>query len=65
MVTWYRDAYQSQIRADRYCGISTEEKPTKNVENGSWFTEMDTGKNIDLMQRIKNGIFGLETSRWW
>lgn len=44
MVTLYRDAYQTENRADEYCGTSTEQKPTKNVENGSWFTEIDTGK---------------------
>lgn len=27
-----------------YYGLSTETKPTTNVENGSSFVEMDTGK---------------------
>ena len=42
MVSLYRAAYQSQPRALSYSGVSTDEKPI-NIENGSWFIEIDTG----------------------
>ena len=42
MVSLYRAAYQSQPRAPSYSGVSTDEKPV-DVENGSWFVEIDTG----------------------
>ena len=42
MVSLYRAAYQSQPRALSYSGVSTVEKPI-NIENGSWFIEIDTG----------------------
>lgn len=29
---------------DEYAGLSTDEKPTAGVRNGSSFIEMDTGK---------------------
>lgn len=46
MVTLYRATWQTEPRAKEYCGISSEIKPTSNVENGSWFTEVDTGKKF-------------------
>lgn len=46
MVTLYRVAWQTEPRTKEYCGVSSEIKPTSNVENGSWFTEVDTGKKF-------------------
>ena len=43
MITLYRAAYQDNPRASEYAGESTDAKPTENVENGAWFTEIDTG----------------------
>lgn len=43
MISLYRAAYQKEPRAAELCGESTDEKPT-NVQNGSYYTEIDTGK---------------------
>lgn len=44
MVTLYRAAYQVEPRARDYSGNSGDIKPIEDVENGSWYTEIDTGK---------------------
>lgn len=44
MITLYQAAYQNEPRAREYAGLSSDEKPLDGVENGSWFTEIDTGK---------------------
>lgn len=44
MVTLYRAAYQSEPRARNYSGTDEDEKPVDGVENGSWYTEINTGK---------------------
>lgn len=46
MVTLYRAAYQSEPRARDYSGNSDDTKPIEDVENGSWYTEIDTGKKF-------------------
>lgn len=56
MVTLYGAAWQTEPRAKEYCGASSEIKPTSNVENGSWFIEVDTGKNLDLINKIVYGF---------
>lgn len=43
MVTLTRASYQTQPRYAEYCGLSTDEKPTINVNNGDEFQEIDTG----------------------
>lgn len=56
MVTLYRAAYQNEFRAKEYNGLSTESKPTLNVENGSYFVEIDTG---DIYR------FDAENEQWY
>lgn len=46
MVTLYRAAYQSEPRARDYSGTDADEKPINGVENGSWYTEINTGKKF-------------------
>lgn len=43
MITLYRPAFYSNPRATAFSGESTDTKPV-DVENGSIFTEIDTGK---------------------
>lgn len=46
MITVYREngiANGKDVELE-YRGLSTDEKPTENVVNGSVFIEMDTGK---------------------
>ena len=42
MVTLGKASYQSQTRVSEFYGLSTDNKPTENVENGSTFYCMDT-----------------------
>lgn len=39
-----RDSYFDNRKRRRLIGLSTDEKPTEEVGNGSIFTEIDTGK---------------------
>lgn len=43
MITQYRPSYYQSPRASAYCGRSIDDKPL-NVENGSTFKEIDTGR---------------------
>ena len=43
MITLYRASYQDIPRASSYDGSSLDTKPIENVENGAYFTEIDTG----------------------
>jgi hypothetical protein len=37
----------SKLTYYRYSGLSTDEKPTKNIENGATFWETDSGKEFE------------------
>lgn len=56
MITMYRkegavkDKQEIELR-----GLSTDEKPTENIENGTIFIEIDTGKIY---------MFDLENEEW-
>ena len=49
MITLYRAAYQMETRAPEFFGLSTDQKPTTIgntsdiLQNGAYFTEVDTG----------------------
>lgn len=48
MISIYKDNNMSNIESGNrqleYRGLSTDEKPTEKVSNGSVFIEIDTGK---------------------
>lgn len=46
MITLYRASYQNELRAKDLAGLSTDTKPIENIENGSWYTEIDTGNKF-------------------
>lgn len=54
MITLYRPAYYVFSRAPSFAGRSIDIKPT-DVENGSRFTEIDTGKKY---------CFDAENKKW-
>lgn len=43
MITQYRPSYYQSPRASSFAGLSVDDKPL-NVENGSTFKEIDTGR---------------------
>lgn len=55
MVTLLRAAYQTAVRVSEYAGLSGDVKPMEDVENGAWYTEIDTGKKFR---------FDMENSQW-
>lgn len=53
MITLYRAAYHTSPRASDFVGVSSDEKPI-DVENGSTFTETDTGNKYQFdAQNVK------------
>lgn len=55
MITLYRPAYYTALRADSMAGRSIDVKPM-DVANGSMYEEIDTG-------RIYR--FDAENKKWW
>ena len=56
MITVYRkDSAVKENQELEYRGLSTDEKPTENLENGTIFIEIDTGKMY---------MFDLENTQW-
>lgn len=56
MITIYREEGIVNDKQElEYRGLSTDTKPTENVENGSVFIEIDTGKIY---------MFDLENEEW-
>lgn len=56
MITMYRKEGATYDKQEiEYRGLSTDEKPTENVENGTIFIEMDTGKIY---------MYDLENEEW-
>ncbi len=56
MITIYRkDGATSDKQEIEYRGLSTDEKPTENVSNGTVFVEIDTGKLY---------MYDLENQQW-
>lgn len=43
MITLYRASYQNEERVPEFQGLSTDEKPIDNINNGAYFEEIDTG----------------------
>ena len=65
MITQYRPSYYQSPRASSFAGLSVDDKPL-NVENGSTFKEIDTGRvfrydkenNIWIEQKSTSGAAG-------
>ena len=56
MITIYREEGMTKEGQElEYRGLSTDDKPTENVTNGSIFIEIDTGKIY---------MFDLENEEW-
>lgn len=56
MITMYRKEGATHDKQEvEYRGLSTDEKPTENIENGTIFIEIDTGKIY---------MFDLENEEW-
>lgn len=55
MITQYRPAYSNNPRAPSFAGRSIDTKPT-DVENGSRYTEIDTGRKY---------CFDAENKKWY
>lgn len=55
MITLYRPANYSNPRASEFTGRSIDTKPV-GVENGSTYTELDTGRVYR---------FDAENKQWW
>lgn len=57
MITVYRESgiADGNIGELEYRGLSTDEKPTENIVNGSVFIEIDTGKVY---------MYDLENEEW-
>lgn len=57
MVTLERASYQTQKRYAEYCGLSGDQKPIEDINNGDEFQEIDTGFtykfNTESMQWVK------------
>lgn len=57
MVTLERASYQTQKRYAEYCGLSEDQKPIEDINNGDEFQEIDTGFtykfNTESMQWVK------------
>ena len=65
MITQYRPSYYQSPRASSFAGLSVDDKPL-NVENGSTFKEIDTGRvfrydkenNLWIEQKSTTGATG-------
>lgn len=56
MITMYRKEGATFDKQEvEYRGLSTDEKPTENIENGTIFIEIDTGKIY---------MYDLENEEW-
>ncbi len=56
MITVYRkDGATKEQQEMELRGLSTDEKPTENIENGTVFVEIDTGKIY---------MYDLENKKW-
>jgi len=56
MITMYRKEGATFDKQEvEYRGLSTDEKPTENIENGTIFIEIDTGKVY---------MYDLENEEW-
>ena len=57
MATLERASYQTQKRYAEYCGLSGDQKPIEDINNGDEFQEIDTGFtykfNTESMQWVK------------
>ena len=55
MITLYRPAYYTAVRAAEFTGRSIDTKPA-NVENGAVYRELDTGRVYR---------YDAEGKKWW